>query len=73
MLEKNISKPSKKGCFVDETNKTSQAKSYSYKSNSNAKKVHVVMQAEVKRKMPECVKVGENVILSIQTKNQMEK
>ena len=35
----NTSKPSpKKCCIVDETNKTSQAKSYSYKSNSNAKK-----------------------------------
>ena len=28
----------KKGCFVDETNKKSRAKIYSYKSNSNAKK-----------------------------------
>ena len=35
----NTSKPSpKKCCIVDETNKTSQAKSYSYKSNYNAKK-----------------------------------
>ena len=34
----NTSKPSpKKCCIVDETNKTSQAKSYSYKSNLNAK------------------------------------
>ena len=28
----------KKGCFADETNITSQSKSDSYKSNSNAKK-----------------------------------
>ena len=27
----------KKGCFVDETNQTSWARSYSYKSNLNAK------------------------------------
>ena len=37
------------------------------------KQVHVVKQAVVKRKMLECVKVGEKVILIIQTKNQMEK
>ena len=37
------------------------------------KKVHAMKQAEVKKKMLECVKVGENMILSIQTKNQMEK
>ena len=37
--KENTSKPSpKKCCFVDETKKTSRAKSYSYKSNSNAKK-----------------------------------
>ena len=30
-------------------------------------------QGAVKRKMLECVKVGGKVILSIQTKNQMEK
>ena len=30
-------------------------------------------QSSVKRKMLECIKVGEKVILSIQTKNQMEK
>ena len=30
-------------------------------------------QAAVKRKISEYVKVGEKVILSIQTKNQMEK
>ena len=34
----DTSKPSpKKGCFVDDTNQTSRAKSYSCKSNSNAK------------------------------------
>ena len=55
--KENTSKPSpKKGCFVDETNKTSRAKSGSYKSNWNAKKVHVMKQAAVKRKMLECVK-----------------
>ena len=27
----------KKGCFVNETNQTSQARSYTYKSNLNAK------------------------------------
>ena len=37
------------------------------------KPVHVVNQVVVKRKMLECVKVGEKVILRIQTKNQMEK
>ena len=36
--KENTSKPSpKKGCFVDETNITSQANSDSYKTNSNAK------------------------------------
>ena len=37
------------------------------------KNVHVMNQAAVKRKMLECVKVGEKVILSIQTENQMKK
>ena len=37
------------------------------------KNVHVMKQGVVKRKMLECVIVGEKVILSIQTKNQMEK
>ena len=37
--KESTSKPSpKKGCFADETNKTSQANSDSYKSNSNTKK-----------------------------------
>ena len=36
------------------------------------KQVHVVNPAVVKRKMLECFKVGETVILRIQTKNQME-
>ena len=35
------------------------------------KKVHVMKQGAVKRKMLECVIVGENVILSIQTNNQL--
>ena len=36
---KNTSKPSPKiGCFAEETNRTSQANSDSYKSNSDAKK-----------------------------------
>ena len=37
------------------------------------KNVRVMKQGTVKRKMLECVIVGEKVILSIQTKNQMEK
>ena len=37
------------------------------------KKVHVIKQGAVKRKMLEYVIVGEKVILSIQAKNQMEK
>ena len=37
------------------------------------KKVHVVKQAVMKKKILECLKVGEKTILSIQTKNQMEK
>ena len=37
------------------------------------KKVHILKQSAVKRKMSECLKVGENVILSIQMRNQMEK
>ena len=43
------------------------------KKNRMQKKVHVMKQGTVKRKMLECVIVGEKVILSIQTKNQMEK
>ena len=36
--KEDTSKPSpKEGCFVDETNQTSRARSYSYKSNLNAK------------------------------------
>ena len=37
------------------------------------KQVHVVKEAVVKRKILECVRVGENLVLRIQTKNQMEK
>ena len=37
------------------------------------KKVHVMKQEAVKKNMLEFVIVGEKVILSIQTKNQMEK
>ena len=37
------------------------------------KKGLVMKQAAVKRKMLECVRVGERVILSIQTNNQMVK
>ena len=37
--KENTSKPSpKQGCFVDETNRTSQANSDTYKTNSNAEK-----------------------------------
>ena len=38
-IKKDTSKPSpKKGCFVNEKNQTSRARSYNYKSNLNAKK-----------------------------------
>ena len=37
------------------------------------KKVHVMNQVAVKNNMLECVIVGEKVILSLQTNNQMEK
>ena len=37
------------------------------------KHVHVVKQAVVKKKMLECVKVGEKVVLRIKMKNQMGK
>ena len=37
------------------------------------KKVHVMKQGAVNKNMLECVIVGEKVILSIQTKDQMEK
>ena len=37
------------------------------------KKVHVMKQGAVKKKMLECVIVGEKVILSLQAKNQMKK
>ena len=37
------------------------------------KNVHVMKQGAVKKKMLECVIVGEKVILSLQTKNQIEK
>ena len=54
--QENTSKPTpKKGCFADETNRTSQANNDSYKTNSNAKKVHVMKQGAAKRKMLECV------------------
>ena len=36
------------------------------------KRVHVVKQAVAKRKIMECVWLGEKVILRIQTKNQMK-
>ena len=45
----------------------------STKKNQMQKKLHVMKQAAVKRKISECVKLGEKVILSIQTNNQMEK
>ena len=48
----------KKVCFADETNRTSQENSDSYKSNSNAKKVRVMKQVAVKSKMLECIIVG---------------
>ena len=36
--KQNTSKPTpKKGCFVNETNQTSPSRSYTYKSNLNAK------------------------------------
>ena len=35
--KEDTSKPSKKSCFLDETNQTSQARSYSYKLNLTAK------------------------------------
>ena len=54
--KENTSKPSpKKGSFVDETNRTSQANSDSYKTKSNAKKVHVMKQGSVNNNMLECV------------------
>ena len=54
--QENTSKPSpKKGCFVDETNITSQANSESYTKKSNAKKVYVMKQGAVKKNMLECV------------------
>ena len=72
--KENTSKPSpKKDCFADETNRTSQWNNDSYKSNLNEKNMHLMEQVAVKMKMLECVIVGEKVILSIQTKNQMEK
>ena len=37
------------------------------------KQVRVVNQAVVKRKILECVRVGEKLILRIQTKNKTEK
>ena len=72
--KENASKPSsKKGCFVDDTNKKVEQNVTPTNQIRMQKKAHVVKQAAVKRKMLECVKVGEKVILSIQTKNQMEK
>ena len=52
----NASNPSpKKCCFLDKTNRTSQANSDSYKTYLNAKKVHVMKQGAVKKNMLECV------------------
>ena len=58
---------------MDETNQTSGAKVTPTNKIRMQKQVHVLNQAVVKRKMLECVKVGEKVILRIQTKNKMEK
>ena len=40
---------------MDETNRTSQVNSDSYKIDLNAKKVHVMKQGAVKKNMLECV------------------
>ena len=61
--KENTSKPSpKKGCFEDKTDITRQAKSDTYKTDLNAKKVHVMKQGAVKKNILECVIVGEKVI-----------
>ena len=50
--KENTSKPSPiKGFFADDTNRTSQANIDPYKTNSNAKKVHVMKQGAVKKNM----------------------
>ena len=43
------------------------------KSNSNEKQVHAEKKSVVKRKMLECVKIGDKVVFKKQTKNKMEK
>ena len=50
------SKPSPtKGFFEDKTKITSQANSDSYKTDLNAKKVHVMKQGAAKKNTLECV------------------
>ena len=44
--------------FADDTNRTSQANIDSYKTNSNAKKVHVMKQGAAKKNMLECMIIG---------------
>ena len=54
--KENALKPSpKNSCFEDKTNRTSQENSDSYKTDLNAKKVHVMNQGAVKKNMLECV------------------
>ena len=72
--KENTSKPSpKKVCFADETKKPVKRIVTPTNQIQMQKKVHVMKQGAVKRKMLECVIVGEKLILSLQTKNQTEK
>ena len=71
--KENISKTyPKKGCFVDETNRTSQANNDSYKTNSNAKKGACNEARSSEEEHVEIHDSTRKVILSIQTKNQIE-
>ena len=72
--KENTSKASpKKCCFVDETNKKCRSKSYSHKSNYNAKTGACSEASSSEEEYVGMRKSRRKVILSIQTKNQMEK
>ena len=68
--KENTSKPSpKKGCFVNKTNQTSRARSYTYKSNLNAKKGSCSEASSSEDEDIGMHKGRRNVILRIQSKN----
>ena len=76
MIETKIKKAHlghiKKGCFLNKTTRTSRATSNTYNSNFMRTHHYRVKQVVVKRKILECLRVGEKVILWLQTKKWEE-